>query len=380
MQANLGKDGSRSGAVLGEQKVTDIFVQLLSALEHIHSRNIIHRDLKPANILFYGAGRRIVKIADFGVSKFGTFAETTVGTPYYLPPELCEGQPYTNKADLWSLGCILHEMCCLERPFVAPSLPSLIMKIMRAEPEASIPRAYSRDIAELCDHLLQKEATDRPSASELLSKRPLQRALQQWEDARDTLCRAARREAQIEAERLAREENGMASEERVVDSLPPDHSFRKEAARQLSNHLRVWKIGPGAPKPRLLETLLQYDIERLCCGGFAGESNGIDESDDEEDDYGDTGSMYDDGSGIITGFTIGLLRKGMIGWGANERQVGAHSGTKQIRESRARPELPRVRERLSTFHAAETLPCAWMTAETFGSGATSPTLMRIGSI
>ena len=112
------------------------------------------------------------------------------------------------------------------------------------------------------------------------------------------------------------------------------------------------------------------------------ESNGIDESDDEEDDYGDTGSMYDDGSGIMTGFTIGLLRKGMIGWGANERgQVGAHSGTKQIRESRALPwSFPRVQEQLSTFHAAETLPCAWMTMETFGSGATSPTLMRIGSI
>lgn len=46
-------------------------------------------------------------------------AHTVVGTPYYLSPELCEEKPYNNKSDIWSLGCVLYEMCTLSHPFEA---------------------------------------------------------------------------------------------------------------------------------------------------------------------------------------------------------------------------------------------------------------------
>jgi NIMA (never in mitosis gene a)-related kinase 1/4/5 len=46
-------------------------------------------------------------------------AHTVVGTPYYLSPELCEEKPYNNKSDIWSLGCVLYEMCTLKHPFEA---------------------------------------------------------------------------------------------------------------------------------------------------------------------------------------------------------------------------------------------------------------------
>ena len=54
-----------------------------------------------------------------------------MGTPSYISPELCEGRPYDQKSDVWSLGCILYEMCALQRAFQAPSLPALVLKIMR---------------------------------------------------------------------------------------------------------------------------------------------------------------------------------------------------------------------------------------------------------
>ena len=54
-----------------------------------------------------------------------------VGTPSYLSPELCEGRPYNQKSDIWSLGCILYEMCSLTRAFQAPTLPALVLKIIK---------------------------------------------------------------------------------------------------------------------------------------------------------------------------------------------------------------------------------------------------------
>jgi NIMA (never in mitosis gene a)-related kinase len=46
-------------------------------------------------------------------------AHTVVGTPYYLSPELCEEKAYNNKSDIWSLGCVLYELCTLKHPFEA---------------------------------------------------------------------------------------------------------------------------------------------------------------------------------------------------------------------------------------------------------------------
>ncbi len=73
-----------------------------------------------------------VKIGDFGISKIlssKSKAYTVVGTPSYISPELCEGKPYNYKSDVWSLGCILYEMCSLKRAFEVFCQSWLYMKM-----------------------------------------------------------------------------------------------------------------------------------------------------------------------------------------------------------------------------------------------------------
>jgi NIMA (never in mitosis gene a)-related kinase len=109
-------------------------------LEYIHRNKILHRDIKTLNI-FMNKGEEL-KIGDLGVAKMLTsneFAQTMVGTPFYLSPELCEEKPYNEKSDVWALGCLLYELCTYRHPFEAQNQASLILKIIRGK--YSPPRA-----------------------------------------------------------------------------------------------------------------------------------------------------------------------------------------------------------------------------------------------
>lgn len=88
----------------------------------MHSHSVLHRDLKTLNIFLNKDNK--IKIGDLGVAKIlenmeTDFATSKVGTPYYLSPEVCEDRPYNSKSDIWSLGCILYELCTLKHPFEA---------------------------------------------------------------------------------------------------------------------------------------------------------------------------------------------------------------------------------------------------------------------
>ena len=109
----------RLGRHVEEDTIWRYVLQLLLGLHAIHQRRIVHRDLKPHNI-FLGADDT-VKIGDFGVSRLlsgsADMATTLVGSPGYLAPELCSGEPYDEKADIWALGVTLVELCALKHPF-----------------------------------------------------------------------------------------------------------------------------------------------------------------------------------------------------------------------------------------------------------------------
>jgi serine/threonine protein kinase len=120
--------------LIPEEAVWKIFMQVILALHEIHRRKegkILHRDLKPANIFLDSLNN--VKLGDFGLARMlsmeSQYAYTSVGTPYYMSPELINENKYNEKSDIWSCGCLLFELCSLSPPFPATNHLSLAMKI-----------------------------------------------------------------------------------------------------------------------------------------------------------------------------------------------------------------------------------------------------------
>lgn len=169
-------------------------MQLVVSLKYIHASNVLHRDMKTQNVLMGGAQNRVVKVADFGIAKVlseDAMAETIVGTPHYLSPELCQGQKYNMKSDMWALGCILYELCALSKPFDASNMPAIIFAIMRNQPR-SIPKEYSSDMKDVVASLLQPSPADRPSAADIFELPAVQKHWRKWSKEQDRLQRGSK--------------------------------------------------------------------------------------------------------------------------------------------------------------------------------------------
>ncbi|XP_023947908.1 serine/threonine-protein kinase Nek8 [Bicyclus anynana] len=163
----------RCPKLIDQQEILFFFCQVLLGVNYIHKMDIIHRDLKAENILLTGKNGVLVKIGDFGISKMLASAKktsTVIGTPYYLAPELCEGNPYDTKSDVWALGCLLYEMCTHRRAFEAETLVGLVKAITSGSVCPIDSTVYDRGIQDLVDSMLSVLPDKRPSIEELMGK------------------------------------------------------------------------------------------------------------------------------------------------------------------------------------------------------------------
>lgn len=147
-------------------------IQLCDALSHIHSKRMIHRDMKPDNVLFGETGDECVKITDFGLACVTSANEmgTRAGTLTYASPEKAGAKSYTNKDDMWAVGCMLSEL------LTGVSIPTRcgvgIFAFNRELVDKTIADCTAKDaqLGKLVGRLLAQNADDRPSAAEVLAE------------------------------------------------------------------------------------------------------------------------------------------------------------------------------------------------------------------
>ncbi|XP_032264602.1 serine/threonine-protein kinase Nek11 isoform X4 [Phoca vitulina] len=157
-----------AGKTFPESQIIEWFIQLLLGVDYMHERRILHRDLKSKNIFLKN---NLLKIGDFGVSRLlmGScdLATTLTGTPHYMSPEALKHQGYNTKSDIWSLACILYEMCCMNHAFTGSNFLSIVLKIVEGD-TPSLPKRYPRELNAIMECMLNKSPSLRPSAMEIL--------------------------------------------------------------------------------------------------------------------------------------------------------------------------------------------------------------------
>ena len=159
-----------------ESEIWKVFIQLVKGLKALHDLKILHRDLKSANVFLYSNGD--AKIGDLNVSKVTRtgIGHTQTGTPYYASPEVWQDNPYNNKSDIWSLGCVLYEMITLKPPFRAQDMEGLYKRVLRGQ-YSKIPDRFSNDLFQIVQFLLQVNPKLRPNCDQILDHPIIQKRI-----------------------------------------------------------------------------------------------------------------------------------------------------------------------------------------------------------
>jgi serine/threonine-protein kinase len=174
-------EGRSLEAILGQQGALPISVTLhvlrcvTSALAFAHGRGIIHRDIKGANILIDTDGR--ILVSDFGIARAVedvalTASGAVVGTPAFMSPEQCSGQPLGPQCDQYSLGVVAFQMVTGSVPFTAPTLPAIMQQhFFTPVPDiAQMREGVPAELRDLIVRALAKKPEDRyPSTDDMLA-------------------------------------------------------------------------------------------------------------------------------------------------------------------------------------------------------------------
>ncbi|KAI1311182.1 kinase-like protein [Xylaria venustula] len=265
------RDLARADKYADEEFVWVVFSQLVTALYRCHygvdppdvgntvlvaprtkprvptgAVTILHRDLKPENV-FLGQNNS-VKLGDFGLSKMiqsHDFASTYVGTPFYMSPEICAAERYTLKSDIWSLGCVIYELCAREPPFNAKSHFQLVQKIKEGK-VATLPRIYSAELMAVIRDCLKVNPDARPDTAALLNL-PVVRLMRMQREAVDLKSKLSLKEEALNVK--------LKEAERQLAHMEADRSLvRQEIEASLR---REWEVKARLEIDRLVKIELQ---------------------------------------------------------------------------------------------------------------------------
>lgn len=273
------------------EEALDIATQVAHGLAKAHGAGIVHRDIKPTNLMITKDG--VVKILDFGIAKLmgqtgPTQTGTTIGTVAYMAPEQINGQEADVRADIWSLGVVLHEMLVGQLPFrgenhwavmnailtQAPAAISAQRADVPAEVEQIVGRALEKnrearygsagglgaDLAHCHAELATPVAAIAPAALGRFLKRPtvvaaavlflaLIGSLAAWGFNRASNARWAREEAIPEIQRLADQDrfpSAFALAEEAARYLPSSDPILRELWPRISVRSSIVTLPPGA--------------------------------------------------------------------------------------------------------------------------------------
>jgi len=170
----------------------DLVIQACAGLAQAHALGVVHRDVKPSNLFVTHAsdGSTLVKVLDFGVSKFaqGAWAPPTggepappaltstglaIGTPLYMSPEQVKARRVDERSDIWGLGVVLFELLTGRTPFYDDSLGLTLLNILE-RPHASVRtlmNGIAAELEQLVDACLSKEPEGRPASVVDLAER-----------------------------------------------------------------------------------------------------------------------------------------------------------------------------------------------------------------
>ncbi|KAH7649997.1 protein kinase [Cryptosporidium bovis] len=193
-------DGELAKKYFTEDEIMYIFIQIIFGVKYLHDNNIIHSDIKSNNVILFSNG--VVKLTDFGISSILTNNKTNgideseqniQGTFYYLAPEIYENMKSDKYSDYWSIGCLILEMCSLEKVFRKYTVQELIIlsvknnKAFTEEVDNHIKvnklnNNYSSELIWIIKGLLNPDPKKRLTIEKLLNNNFMKRYLKKFSD------------------------------------------------------------------------------------------------------------------------------------------------------------------------------------------------------
>ena len=166
------------------EHAAELMLQVAAGLAHAHTHHIVHGDVKPSNVILVrradddGVERECVKLCDFGVVRgmTGTGSQSNLGTPAYMSPEQCLGEPLDGRSDVYGCGVMFYELITGTPPFVADDTQALLRQHLIAAPVPPSERCPELDPR--VDAVILKALAKDPS-NRYASMRELRRALRE---------------------------------------------------------------------------------------------------------------------------------------------------------------------------------------------------------